>query len=69
MELRLGQIYSVHSFVESLVLLDKVVNVHSESDVNNPIDSTDSDESSGRESDVALDWILRNHAEACRKEK
>ncbi|KAK8633461.1 hypothetical protein V6N13_014307 [Hibiscus sabdariffa] len=40
-----------------------------ESDVNNPIDSTDSDESSGRESDVALDWILRNHAEACRKEK
>ncbi|KAK9016742.1 hypothetical protein V6N11_079236 [Hibiscus sabdariffa] len=38
---------SVRSYVESLVLLDKAVNVHNESDVNHPIDS------SGGESDLA----------------
>ncbi|KAK9007049.1 hypothetical protein V6N11_019377 [Hibiscus sabdariffa] len=43
------------SYVESLVLLDKAVNVHSGSDVNHPIDSSDSDESSGGESDLAYD--------------
>ncbi|KAK8593893.1 hypothetical protein V6N12_045966 [Hibiscus sabdariffa] len=40
---------SIRSYVESLVLLDKAVIVHSESDVNHPIDSSDSDESSGGE--------------------
>ncbi|KAK9007031.1 hypothetical protein V6N11_019359 [Hibiscus sabdariffa] len=34
---------SVRSYVESLVLLDKVGNVYSESDVNHPIDSSDSE--------------------------
>ncbi|KAK8593897.1 hypothetical protein V6N12_045970 [Hibiscus sabdariffa] len=31
------------SYVEGLVLLDKAVNVRSESDVNHPIDSSDSE--------------------------
>ncbi|KAK8549138.1 hypothetical protein V6N12_062036 [Hibiscus sabdariffa] len=43
------------SYVVSLVLLDKPVNVRSECDVNHPIDSTDSDEPSGGESDLAYD--------------
>ncbi|KAK8503643.1 hypothetical protein V6N12_024815 [Hibiscus sabdariffa] len=48
-----AHLLSVRSYVESLVLLDKAVNVHSKSDVNHPIDSSDSDESSGGESDLA----------------
>ncbi|KAK9016757.1 hypothetical protein V6N11_079251 [Hibiscus sabdariffa] len=47
---------SVDSYVKSLVLLDKAVDVSSESDVNHPIDSSDSDESRGRENDVAYNW-------------
>ncbi|GMI65505.1 CONSTITUTIVE EXPRESSER OF PR GENES 1, CONSTITUTIVE EXPRESSER OF PR GENES 30 [Hibiscus trionum] len=43
---------SVGSYVESLALLDKAVDVRSVSDVNHAIDSSDSDESSGGESDV-----------------
>ncbi|KAL4377499.1 hypothetical protein GQ457_02G032170 [Hibiscus cannabinus] len=43
----MAHLQSIRSYVESLVLLDKAVNVHSESDVNHPIDSSDSDESSG----------------------
>ncbi|KAK9016750.1 hypothetical protein V6N11_079244 [Hibiscus sabdariffa] len=37
----------VNSYVKSLVLLDKAVDVRSYSDVNHPIDSSDPDESSG----------------------
>ncbi|KAK8503644.1 hypothetical protein V6N12_024816 [Hibiscus sabdariffa] len=48
-----ADLLSVRSYVESLVLLDKVGNVYSESDVNHPIDSSDYDESSGGESDLA----------------
>ncbi|KAK8593896.1 hypothetical protein V6N12_045969 [Hibiscus sabdariffa] len=41
---------SVNNYVESLVLLDKTVDVRCESDVNHPIYSSDSGESSGGES-------------------
>ncbi|KAK8503642.1 hypothetical protein V6N11_030730 [Hibiscus sabdariffa] len=47
-----ADLLSVHSFVESLVLLDKAVDVHSDSDVDHSMDSSDSDESSGGEVDV-----------------
>ncbi|KAK8475067.1 hypothetical protein V6N11_079249 [Hibiscus sabdariffa] len=42
-----ADILSLNSYVKSLVLLDKAVDVSSESDVNHPIDSSDSDESIG----------------------
>ncbi|KAK8549132.1 hypothetical protein V6N12_062030 [Hibiscus sabdariffa] len=44
---------SVNSNLESLVLLDQAVEVCIESGVNQPIDSSDSDESNGGENDVA----------------
>ncbi|KAL4378952.1 hypothetical protein GQ457_02G032270 [Hibiscus cannabinus] len=48
-----ADLLSVNSYLESLVLLDKAVDVRIESGVNHPIDSNDSDESSGGENDVA----------------
>ncbi|GMI79440.1 CONSTITUTIVE EXPRESSER OF PR GENES 1, CONSTITUTIVE EXPRESSER OF PR GENES 30 [Hibiscus trionum] len=35
-----ANLFSVHSYVESLVLLDKAVHVRSESDVNHPFESS-----------------------------
>ncbi|KAK9016735.1 hypothetical protein V6N11_079229 [Hibiscus sabdariffa] len=46
---------SVDNYVESLVLLDKTVDVRCDSDVNQPIYSSDSGESNGGESGVASD--------------
>ncbi|KAK9007032.1 hypothetical protein V6N11_019360 [Hibiscus sabdariffa] len=42
-----ADILYLNSYVKSIVLLDKAVDVSSESDVNHPIDSSDSDESIG----------------------
>ncbi|KAK8558890.1 hypothetical protein V6N12_042182 [Hibiscus sabdariffa] len=42
-----ADILSLNSYVKSLVLLDKAVDVSSESDVNHPIGSSESDESIG----------------------
>ncbi|KAK9006826.1 hypothetical protein V6N11_019157 [Hibiscus sabdariffa] len=47
------KLLSIRSYVESLVLLDKAGNVYNESDLNHPIDSSDYDESSGGESNLA----------------
>ncbi|KAK9007051.1 hypothetical protein V6N11_019379 [Hibiscus sabdariffa] len=44
---------SARSYVESLVLLDKAGNVYRASDLNHPLDSSDYDESSGGETDLA----------------
>ncbi|KAK8558892.1 hypothetical protein V6N12_042184 [Hibiscus sabdariffa] len=47
------ELLSVRSYVESLVLLDKAGNIYSESDINHTVDSSDYDESSGGENDLA----------------
>ncbi|KAK9016737.1 hypothetical protein V6N11_079231 [Hibiscus sabdariffa] len=49
---------SIDNYVESLVLLDKTVDVRCESDVNHPIYSSDSGESSGVASDRKNEEVL-----------
>ncbi|KAK8503639.1 hypothetical protein V6N11_030734 [Hibiscus sabdariffa] len=48
-----AELLSVHSYVESLVLLDKAVDAHNEGDVHHSMDSSYLDEWSGGEVDVA----------------